>query len=90
MQALEKEEQKEAFLSALTFPMPGTRAYNKRASATTKHILFAFAMALTPPQGNLDDAGREGNVKGAAGFVKQHTHNPLVFHAIITAPDSKM
>lgn len=52
-----------------------------------KYVLFAFAMTLTPPQGNLDDTGGEGNVKGAAGFVKLHGHNTLVFHAIVTAPD---
>lgn len=56
-------------------------------TATTKHVLFAFAVTLATSQGNLDDTGGEGDVNCTAGLVKLHAHDPLVLHAIVAAPN---
>lgn len=80
MQALGREEHKLAFMSAPASPL------HRPLTATTKHVLFAFAVALATSQRNLDDAGGEGDVQGAAGLVKLHAHDPLVLHAVVAAP----
>lgn len=81
MQALGREEHKVAIHEWSSSPTA------QALTATTKHLLFAFAVTFAASQGNLDDTGGKGDVQGTAGLVKLHSHDPLVLHAIVAAPD---
>lgn len=58
-----------------------------RGSDTEEYVLFAFAMTFTSSQRHSYQTVWKCYIEGTALLVQLHTHNSLVLHPIIAAPN---